>query len=341
MESEATLMILSDEEQDSIVEVVDDSLNLSNEVNECRSLPSGLQQLSIAGPSTSNPSEGVVWFTAEKQPDSQSKSKRNVPSVQVQPTRGSQRIKTVPNTFEFESSEDNSYKWSERDKRLFLAGCLECGIDDVDSLKRYLPHKREQDIKRQINMWKAIALKKIKNELSSDNDNLNYDKEKIKNLDEWIENFSKDKSKAEKSDMNAFLDYFLIIAEYGDLPSVEECGGVDPRAMYRYLYCMLNGIPPYGLDPKTAKVIQMCINNVMKIINNPKIVKEMGEKLLDPLTNPDKNKFGKTYGKKDKGAGAEENLFLSSSVYNPLKLSTKVPIPNPNATGTSDEEDAD
>lgn len=87
MESETTPMVLTDEEQDLIVEVVDDSLNLSNEVNECRSLPSGLQQLSIAGPSTSNPSEGVVWFTAEKQSDSRSKSKRNVPSVQVQPTR--------------------------------------------------------------------------------------------------------------------------------------------------------------------------------------------------------------------------------------------------------------
>ncbi|XP_054281111.1 uncharacterized protein LOC128998783 [Macrosteles quadrilineatus] len=310
--------------------------------NEGCSLPSDLQQLSLAGPSCSNStSEGVVWFSAGKEADLQQKEKRTYPPARKQPIRVSQRIKKKPDVLTYDCSTDNGYIWPERKLAGLYAGCVVLGTENMEGLQRYVPEKKEKHIKRQLNLWKAIGEQATKDQVLGESDvEPAFDIEKVKNLDEWIEYFHKNKSNA--FDKNIFSDYFLLFAEYGDLPSKEECGGVDPRDMYRYLHCMLNGIPFYGLDDLTKRVILKCIKNVKKTLNNPELIERLSKQLNDLPTEPDVKKFGKTYSREPKTDEQKLQKLLSHPDFNPLNLPTKEPVPEiipDNGEGEEEEEE--
>jgi hypothetical protein len=148
------------------------------------------------------------------------------------------------------------------------------------NLQKALPNKSQDQIKMAINMWwKAARTAMLASAGNKHNKNLlkpevkkrgkgrpqgpaKRDESDKAPIDQWLDKFEQAHPVQGFSQTKLLQKVFLYIAKYENHPSPQDCNGVDYKAMYEYLYCMLNGFPGKSLNPETAEYVLKSINDL-------------------------------------------------------------------------------
>lgn len=119
--------------------------------------------------------------------------------------------------------------WTVKDKKQLLRGLEEFGVDDINSIKSYLPYKSTGAISSQIRMWKEIGRKNLEHKLLSRKKKRNQlFSNCILRLNKWTKHFEELAIKFPQNHF-ALSNVFLLISEYGKFPTPNESGGIDFR----------------------------------------------------------------------------------------------------------------
>lgn len=146
-------------------------------------------------------------------------------------------------------------------------------------------------------------------------------------LDQWLAKFEEVHPIQGFSQTKLLQKVFLYIAKYENHPSPQDCNGVDYKAMYEYLYCMLNGFPSKSLNPETAKYVLKSVNDLALEVQERGIQRQLS--FLDcvqRISSQVRQYKGKKQMEPNSDLGTAEEIFrklLKTEGLNPLN----VPMP--------------
>uniref|UniRef100_A0A1B6M8H3 Myb-like domain-containing protein n=2 Tax=Graphocephala atropunctata TaxID=36148 RepID=A0A1B6M8H3_9HEMI len=282
-------------------------------------------------------------FQQDKSPEKRKRSRkqREEDLTDTKPRRESQRKRKCTQIMNYEKEHTEKHTWSVKEKKELLKALEKWGPDNVKALQMELPGRSKTKIINQIKIWKELAQTSVEKRLvtemrHSDNATVNS----VNRLDEWIEHFA-GIEEVSSNKLFALSNVFLLIAEYGNFPLPSESNNVDFRAMYRYIHCMLNGIPYYGLNRATAKVLNTSIVDLFALV-----------KEYQHFSNPQQHLFSsllrvkprcRTYGRPSNWGTAtlkNPNSIMNLPDINPLNIPPYV-LAKPDVVDYECEDDDD
>ncbi|PNF19919.1 hypothetical protein B7P43_G11722 [Cryptotermes secundus] len=196
----------------------------------------------------------------------------------------------------YTNSEQNSQRvnfsnWPYREKVALLKALKKYGHYDMVNVCKAVPGKSKDQIKAAIDMWwKAARVamlasagdkqsrdglkhvpKRGKGRPSGSSKGFSTEKAPI---DQWLHKLEESQPACSCSETKLLQKALLYISKYENHPSPQKCNGVDYRAMYEYLYCMLSGYPGKTLNPETAAYVLDSLNDLALEIRERGMQKE-------------------------------------------------------------------
>lgn len=177
-----------------------------------------------------------------------------------------------------QTSQSTFHDWRHDEKVRLLEALKKYGHYDLVNLHKAVPSKSKDQIKMAINMWwrsartamLATAGNKDKNMLKHEvkrgkgrpQGPSKHDVSDKAPIDQWLAKFEQAQPRQGHPQTKLLQKVFLYISKYENHPSPQDCNGVDYKAMYEYLYCMLSGYPGKTLNPETAKYVMKSLNDL-------------------------------------------------------------------------------
>ncbi|XP_069701773.1 uncharacterized protein [Periplaneta americana] len=172
------------------------------------------------------------------------------------------------------------HDWTHQEKTALLDALKTYGHYDIENLCKAVPTKSKNHIKMAIDMWWKAA--RIAMNASSSGEKRNKDKLKLvpkrgrgrpsvprgsgitgrAPIDQWLHKLEESQPLVGHLQSKLLAKVFLYISKYEEHPPPEKCGGVDYRALYEYLYCMLNGYPCKMLSKESASFVLNSLNDM-------------------------------------------------------------------------------
>ncbi|XP_068081503.1 uncharacterized protein [Anabrus simplex] len=171
-----------------------------------------------------------------------------------------------------------SSEWSRKEREALLIALKKYGHLDLENLCKAVPTKTPERIKQYINtVWKHSRLSLMKSVEKKHQERKGKktapsDKSYLAPLDQWLEKM-KDAMPSNFNENRAvsLAKAVQFIAKYEDQPDPSKCGGVDFRAVYEFLFCMLSGFPPKTLDPTTSQFLLIIMRNFARTMKKTKL----------------------------------------------------------------------
>ncbi|GLG97828.1 Uncharacterized protein GBIM_04506 [Gryllus bimaculatus] len=158
--------------------------------------------------------------------------------------------------------------WREVDKRRLLVALQRYGILDINQLIKSVPGKTEEEIRKFIaKRWKMARTElraHLRETRKSKGENSGY----LGPVDKWLEELANFYPNYDHYKINPIAHAMLLIWKYEKHPDPSECGGVDFKALYEYMYFMLCGYPPKHLNQPTATFLAETLKNFASRVKN-------------------------------------------------------------------------
>lgn len=207
-----------------------------------------------------------------------------------------QRIRKRPINSHYSDSKQSSQlvtfnDWPHHEKVALLNALKKYGHYDMVNICKAVPGKSKDQITLAIGMWwKAARIAMLASAGDKQvRDGLKHVPKRGKGrpsgpskrpvadrapIDQWLHKIEETQPPGSYPQTKLLQKVFFYISKYENHPSPQNCNGVDYRAMYEYLYCMLSGYPGKALNPETAAYVLDSLNDLAVEIRERGMQKE-------------------------------------------------------------------
>ncbi|XP_063242901.1 uncharacterized protein LOC134542492 isoform X1 [Bacillus rossius redtenbacheri] len=162
-------------------------------------------------------------------------------------------------------------EWKFEERLRLLHAMKKYGHDDVDKLSAEVPTRTANQIRTYIRSWLKLAQRVCKSK--KDNGRLKITKhaklvgriplERDINpnntskapLDQWLELIEENMPASLRERSFLVGKAFKYISLFEIQPRPEDCEGINFRAVYEFMYCMLNGLPYKNMNKETTQYV--------------------------------------------------------------------------------------
>ncbi|XP_067002880.1 uncharacterized protein [Anabrus simplex] len=215
------------------------------------------------------------------------------------------RKRTQPEFYRGSDYHNQIRDWSNREKAQLLQALRKYGYLNMKELCRAVPTKSKEKIKMFIGLW----FKTARTSLSHGNINLvvrdaiksqllegsNLNTNEKCPIDQWLEKLEAAQPVSGYNEIKCLpiAKSFLYISKFEEHPDPQDSGGIDFRALYEYLYCMLCGYPATSLTPPTARLLLDSLKDLASDIKEQGMAKEV--EFLDKVQRVSYSQDGKVH----------------------------------------------
>lgn len=179
------------------------------------------------------------------------------------PLRRSKRVikKKEPLSSDFLADSVAPKPWSRAEKSQLLAALEVFEDTDIASISEYIPTKTAQQVEYYIRSIKRKAYM-----ISSKGPT-------ITELEKWKKILSKGMKDVDVTVYDQFTLPLFFISLFESFPSPTYCDGIDFKAAYEFIFCIMAEIPPRAPNKKTLEFILKSFNEMGSMVTDNKDLK--------------------------------------------------------------------